>query len=483
MSEGIVSRTIKIVLSLALIFGFKYVPAPEGLTQLGMQVLGLFLGMLVLWLTVSVSWTSILCLLGMSLLPNMKVDTIFAMAFGNWLFPFLICTFAITHTLARTQFIRRCVLFLVSRKFAQQNPWKFIIFFFASVCFIGLFTHPTVLFVMFLPIAEDILKELGLKPGDKTSSMIILGLVMCCSISSATTPIAHTFPLLALAFYQRDTGVSIDYASYSAFGITIGIIVLALMLLVFKFIFKPDLSSISNLNIDRLKEKLSPMDRKEKIILSVFGLVILFWLLPGIMKSFAPGFSAAISAYGNALPPMFGMVILSILTDKGKPILDFMDCMRNGVAWIGIFMACSIIALGNILTMENVGLVNHMTTALLPVTQNLDSCLFILAIIMWASVQTSFSSDMVALTVIYTVAMPLAIASGNINPAALACIIGAASTLAFNTPAATTHVSIACGTPWLSVADLFKYGTLMMIIIIIVLLIVGYPLLNFLIPV
>jgi sodium-dependent dicarboxylate transporter 2/3/5 len=479
------NRPVKLVftaLSLALIFGFRHIPAPAGLNPLGMQVLGIFLGMLVLWLTVSVTWASILCLLAMALLPDIALERVLSLAFGNWLFIFLICTFAITHTLAQTQFIRRCVFYMVSNTFARKNPWNFIIFFFASICVIGLFTEPTVLFVMFLPIAEDIFSELKLKPGDKTARMIALGVVICCSISGATTPISHTFPLIALAFYQRDTGIAIDYMSYSVFGIAAGVILLLFMILAFRFILKPDLSAVQNLNITKLKGNLQPMERKEKITLGVFGLVVLFWLLPSIAKSFFPEFSAALSAYGNALPPMAGLVLLSILTDKGKPVLDFADCMKNGVAWTGIFMACSILALGNIMTMDEVGLVDYLTAALSPLTHELGSWAFILAVILWAVVQTNFSSNMVTFTVVYTVAMPLAAASGHINLAALACVIGAASSLAFATPAATAHVSIASGIPWLSVSELFKYGVIMMIMAIVVLLSAGYPLLNILIP-
>lgn len=477
-----IEKLVFIILSFLLIFCFKYIPAPTGLPQLGMQVLGIFLGMLLLWVTVSVTWASILCLMVMALLPHMNVDTVLAQAFGNWLFAFLICTFAITYTLSKTQFIRRCVLFMVSRNFAQKNPWNFVIFFFISICLVGLFTNHIVLFVMFLPIAEEIFAELGLKPGNKTANMIIIGLVMCCSISEITTPISHIFPLMAIAFLQQDTGLTIDYASYSAFGIVVGIILLVSMILVFRLIIKPDLSYIKNVNVDRLKQDLSPMDRKEKIILIVFGFVILFWLLPSITKTIAPDFSAVISAYGNALPPMAGLVILSILSDKGKPILDFIDCMKNGVAWGGIFMACSILALGKIMTADEVGLVSYLTTTLSPLTHNLNPWMFVLAIILWVMIQTNFTSNMVTLTVVYTVAMPLVLASGHINAAAIACLIGAGSALAVATPASTAHVSIACGTPWLSVADLFKYGMIMMIIAIFVLFAVGYPLLKFLLP-
>jgi sodium-dependent dicarboxylate transporter 2/3/5 len=477
-----ISRLCFIGASLLLIFFFKFIPAPEGLPQTGVQVLGIFLGMLLLWLTVSVTWASILCLLAIMLLPGMGVEPVFSRAFGNWLFPFLICTFAITHTLSKTQFVRRVVLFLISRKFAQKNPWNFIISLFLSVCLLGLFTEPTVLFVMFLPVVENIFRELGLKKGEKPTKLIMLGLILTCSISSAMTPIAHTFPLVAIAFFERDTGISIDYVSYSIFGIVIGVVILAAMMLIFKFILKPDLSMIRNLNIARLASELTPMDRKEKVTLGVFGIVILLWLLPSMVKTIFPELSNMLSSFSNALPPMAGLVVLAIVTSEGKPLLDFVDSMKNGVPWAGVFMACSILALGSIMTMEEVGLISYLTAMLSPLTQNLSSWLFLLLIVAWAILQTNFSSNMVTLTVVYTVAMPLAIAGGHGNPAITACLLGASASLAFASPAATAHVSIAVGTPWISVSELLRYGLLMTIASMVVILIVGVPLLGLIFP-
>ena len=51
-----------IVISIILLFGFKFIPAPAGLSQGGFQVLGILIGALALWLFVAVDWTSMLVL-------------------------------------------------------------------------------------------------------------------------------------------------------------------------------------------------------------------------------------------------------------------------------------------------------------------------------------------------------------------------------------------------------------------------------------
>ena len=70
MKQGGLKRTIIIVISLVLMFGFKWIPAPEGLSTSGMQVLGVFLGVLLLWLTISIDWPSILAFGALAFVPE-----------------------------------------------------------------------------------------------------------------------------------------------------------------------------------------------------------------------------------------------------------------------------------------------------------------------------------------------------------------------------------------------------------------------------
>lgn len=46
-------RTVVYLISLLIILGFWMIPAPAGMSASGMQVLGILLGVLLLWLTES----------------------------------------------------------------------------------------------------------------------------------------------------------------------------------------------------------------------------------------------------------------------------------------------------------------------------------------------------------------------------------------------------------------------------------------------
>ena len=56
------NRALIIAVSMLFILFFKYLPAPAGLSVAAMQVVGIFIGVLIMWMTISIDWPSMLCL-------------------------------------------------------------------------------------------------------------------------------------------------------------------------------------------------------------------------------------------------------------------------------------------------------------------------------------------------------------------------------------------------------------------------------------
>ena len=88
----------------------------------------------------------------------------------------------------------------------------------------------------------------------------------------------------------------------------------------------------------------------KKIILGTFLLVVALWVLPSLLKtSSVKWISTAftwISNLGTAMPPLFGIIVLSILKYQGKPLININESMVKGVSWPSIIMASATLALG-----------------------------------------------------------------------------------------------------------------------------------------
>lgn len=468
-------RNLYIIMAFLFIIFSRFVPVPNGITSSGAAVIGIFLGILILWLNVAIDWPSLLCIGTLGILPELGFKNVFLSSFGNETFIFLICTFLCTHVLAETDFLKRSALYFITSSVAQKGPWMFIISFVTAVVFIGCFVSPTVLFVIFLPVLEEINELFNLKKGDKIGSVLMIGLAFAVSVSSGMTPIAHIFSIMAMGFYTTATGLTISYSEYMLFAVPVGIICIIFLLLIFRFIINPDVSKIENIDVSLLKKELKPMDKKEKTVLAIFCLVIFLWILPGLLKNIFPAVSY-ISRYGTAMPPILGVVLYSIISFKGKPLLNFAEGMKKGVQWSSVIMASGTLAIGAAMTNGKIGLSDYLITVLSPVLSTITPIFLVLAFTIWSCIQTNFSSNMVTVTVVTTVAIPLIEATGGtVSCPAVVSIIGMMSAYAFATPPAMPHIAMAIGSGWVDAKTMMKYGFLFMLISVIITVLIGYP--------
>lgn len=145
---------------------------------------------------------------------------------------------------------------------------------------------PIPAFIVCLPIAEQIFKELKYEKGDRFPQIVVLGILFFASLSTAATPIAHTVTTMALSLYENDAGVPVNFVSYTIFGVAACLVTFAASMVLTKFVCRPGTERLSSLDSSVLKSETTPMSRQEKYTLLVFVLVVAMWLLPGII---APG--------------------------------------------------------------------------------------------------------------------------------------------------------------------------------------------------
>ena len=164
------------------------------MTSSAMQVLGIFIGALILWLTLSIDWPSLLALAALVTVPELTMGSVLANSLGNSTVAFLLFTFMCTYAISKTSFVKRCAILFISSRIARRSPWCFLILYCASILVIGLVMSPSVVFVIYLPILRAICEELELRQDDRLANALMLGQLFSSAISCGMTPIAHVFP-------------------------------------------------------------------------------------------------------------------------------------------------------------------------------------------------------------------------------------------------------------------------------------------------
>lgn len=481
MTPRINKKAISTAIAFSIIVAFGFIPAPNGVSTDGMRVLGIFIGCMLLWITVSVDWPSLLCILALCTVRSISTENVLIMGFGTWVFPFLLSSFALSYALSQTQFIKRCTLLFITNYFARKCSWNFVILFYAAVLLVGLFTTSSVLFIMFLPILESIIQDIGFSREDKAAKVLVAGLAIVCSVAGMTTPIAHPWPVLAITYLSRDAGIEINYINYTIFGLTTGLVIVMIMLLGFRYVLKLDLSKVKDYKATSIRKSLCKADFGEKCILVVWGIVIFLWIAPSVFEKALPNASAVLADLTNAFPPILGLLLLCLLRKDGVAVVELPVILKKGVPWAMLIMVAAVLALGGSMTEDELGLVSFISEKYTGLPVSISPIILLIIFVGSCLFLTNFSANIVALTLIYSIAVPAAITSKVLNPAILTCLLGASASLAFATPTATAHIAVACGTQWVSIRYMLKFGFVMMIVSTVVLILVGYPLLSILV--
>lgn len=440
-----------------------------------MQVIGIFIGIMIMWNFVGTDWPSFLCMALLAIFQIMKPADIFKSSFGNATIAFLLVFFMMSHVLSQVGFSKRMAIWFFTNRLAKKSPWMFVIMFLFGAMFMASFMSQTAALLIFLPIAEQIFKELDYCKGDRFPQMLVLGLGIAVGIGSANTPLGHAIVLIPIQLLQEQTGLDVNIMAYSAFGIASGILIFAALILVYRVLYRPDLGKLTTYDAGKMRNELKPMSRQEKITSGLFGAVIIVWILQGFLKNIFPAAGGYLANLGNAVPVLVAIIILCIAEVDGKPIMNYKDAATNGVPWSALIFNAAVLVLSGALVLDKVGISDFLIETVTPMVSGMNQSVFILAIASLCVIATNISSNTVCATVFYTISAPIAMAMGNINMVALAAVIAAAASYAFATPPATMPMAVVAGTGWVDVKVMFQYGGLIALICILVLAFVGYP--------
>ena len=472
LKDNVIFRAIIIPILIILCFVGQFIPSVNGLSSDAFGVIFIFIGVLLLWLTIGIDWPSLLCLFALGFIDKFGFNKVLSSSFGNSTFAFLLFTFVCTYALSKTSLIKRIALTFVNFKIAQKNSYLFIFFFLLATLILGLFISPSVLFVILLPILNEIISLLNIEKDDKISKVLMLGLGFTVSISSGMTPIAHVFPILAI----NAANIEVSTFEYIAIAFPAGLVLFLLTYLVLILCIRPKKDGLNFENVANLKKSLQKLGKKDIITLVIFISVLVLWIVPFIFEFIYYPIYEFFNKYGTIMPPLLGTILLCVIRVEEKPLLEVGDAFKNGVPWASLIMCAATLALGEAIKSQDIGLITYLQTNLGNSLVSLSPIILLIIFALWAAIQTNLSSNMVTATLVGTVASTvIASTFSTLNLEATICIIGMLSSFAFATPPSMPHIAIISSSETLSTKEVFIYGLIIMLLSVLVALLISYP--------
>lgn len=466
--------TMAIVVAIYLLF--RFLPPIDPITPAGMQVVGLLLCAMVLWIFVGIGWTSLFIIF---MLPTTGVLTFNQTLQGSWgnsITIMVLTCLLLNYCMRETGLLQRISINIMTAKFARGKTWAFFTMYCVAVFAIACFMPLTASSIVCMTLGEQILMGCGYEKGgkDHTGDVFACATAWITAVATSATLIAHAYPLMVVDYALENYSLAVSFTKYSLICIPMGLIFIAAFLLVCKFIVKPDFSKLKNADFDALRSKLPPMSSNEKIVAGVFIAILLCWLLPDFFK-FAglTGVAGFLSKFGSTGPVMLGVCLLFAIRPKGKPIAIFKDAM-SGVAWEAVLMIACAMVLGSYISNDAAGINAFLSLNIGNLLSNSSGLVFIAIAMAFLVLQTNFMSNGVCAVMAMVIA-PIAAGVPGLNPGIVAILIGVASNFSFMTAASTTSTAYVLGLKWTDPGFMAKYGAIMAVLGWAILTFVVYP--------
>lgn len=454
-------------------FGFGQLPPIDPITPLGMNIVGIFIGLLVGWMTIGLIWPSILGCVALVLIGGMSVADVLAGGWGSttqMLIFFMIVVAGIVEQSGVSRFI---AMFLITRKWVLGKPWVFTFVFLGAAFLLAAVTSTIPTIIICWSIWYSICAQVGYKPYQPFPSFMVVGVVMAATFGLSVFPF-RPVGILVFGILQDLSGLTVNYLTYTCFTLPLCLLCILLFTLLGKLVFHIDVSLLKNLNEESFKDVDLSLNKQQKAILIFVAVLIVLLLVPSVLPQtfFLAAILKKLDAVGTA---MVLVALMCALKVDGKPILNFKEVCSKGMQWDVLMLTAVVMPLSSVLTADETGVTNFLLNVLSPLFEGRSAITFLMIAVFSAVIITNFAVNNVVGAILLPVFYPFALQLG-IAPLALTSLLVFTCHFALLTPAASPMAALLHGnTQWCRGTDIYKYGILIVISSMIVSWVVGIP--------
>ena len=268
------------LICIVIMFGFKYIPPfTDSITEVGMNSLGIFLGVLYGWSFVSMIWPSLLGMIACGFTGLMTVQDSFLQGFGADVVLVTLFVFMFAAFMEQSGLNRWIANWFISRKVVIGRPYVFLTMMTLSAWVLSAFSQIFAAIIVLWSVFYSMSKELGFEKKSPFVNCVLFGIVVGGTLGAITFPF-NPMDVIVLGMMQSSVGLTVNYVTFSLFNIVFcGIIVLLYTVLV-KFVFRPDVGILSE-KVDRFAHLRNvKMDSDQKMAVIALVIFLLMLLTP-----------------------------------------------------------------------------------------------------------------------------------------------------------------------------------------------------------
>ncbi len=455
---------LKTLIVFIFMFGFGHLPPIGAITPVGMQVLGIFIGLLFGWSFLGIIWPSFLGFIALSFSDITTLSGMLAACFGNDLFIFLLLFFCFVSLIESSGLSKFFASWAISRKILRGHPWLFNYVLLLAAYVTSFFAGAFAAMLLLWNIVYSLSAKISCKPYDKYPTVMILGITLASALGGVVLPFKGSSITLVAAFNAM-SGITLNFAQFVCFTVPASLFILAVYILTCRFVFRIDVSVLK----DHIDETLvSPQDliltAYQKCLLAFLLLIIALLMLPSILPAHL-ALTQFLKGLGMSGTMMVVTIALCILQHDHQPLMNFSQAAKAGIQWEALIMIALIIPVASFLTADATGIKLFLTNLLGPLLLAQSRFVFLALILLLAMILTNFANNGIVCIIMMSVLVGMAETLG-INAAPIAVALMLYVQVAVATPIASPFAAILFSNKdWVRAGDLYKYGAVSSVII------------------
>lgn len=417
------SKIIHTIIVIFLMFGFgRIIPPFGGITPVGMNVLGVFIGVIYGYCTLEIAWPSVLAFIAYGTSGAVTVSGAISAMMGQSVVFQSICSFLAAGALSEFGFSKWFIRWSLSRRIFKGNPmvyiWAFMTVFGLSA--IVIYTVP--LQVLLYAIWFDIADSCGYSKNSPFVYAGFTGIMLACTMGDSLIP--YTSWKLGLAqTWEASVGSAVNLGLFGTITIIIFFLAVTAYVLSLKFIFRVDLSKLKAYDTNQMPEETKYLRPRAKRVFFVYLATVIICIVATAMPAGSVVKQVINSNITNAGMYALCAVVLMILPSgekDGKACLVFKDHAAKFINWNSVFMCAVCITLASAVSNSEFGISGWLGTVFQPLFGGSNKWLVMVVAALVPLLVTQVGSNIAFGSAMIPIIAPFVLASG-LNPV-LACV-------------------------------------------------------------
>ena len=468
------TKYLHLIIMVAITIGISLIPPFGKITPVGMKTIAIFVAVLYGWLTYDLILPSIYGFFGLTVLGIMGTADALSVGLGNTQVVAVLAAMAFSGAMEAVGVTRMLANWLLTQKTFRKSPWILVSAIIASSYILGLAGAGLAAIILIWATVMDIAREGGFEKGDSLITFMIL-MVIAAAFSGGFAIPFHAVSLIFTAYFTQATGLTFAIGPFVAVAIPTTVLVLVLMVLSAKFIFRLDASrfSMSDEIVARLEQQ--KVEKPAKIGLVVLILYMLGLILPSTFPTM-PG-AALLNALGIAGMSMIGLFVLAIISIDGERILDVSKAWTRSIDWSLVLLLAVTFPLAEAMRATDAGIMPTIVGLVMPIVSKMGATTFMIVCMIILGILTQVTHNIVLAAMFTPFLVPLCAQLGG-NPYVMFFVMYFALNASYMTPAASFQSAMAHAHEAVSSKWCYMFGILFSIFTWIILVAVTMPLGN-----